>query len=166
MGAEEVNRIMIMMVVVTMMMMIIIIMVMITITIMKEIKSKGITGGGGSKQTRTEDLGFTQDDIAKWNQYSVKIDEFFETLKQLQIDFTILDGSKLKSDVSKLTKAQETFVTKTSIESMTKDVAKIKTDRQFEVISNISVVFTAPPAPIPPLTTTIFFPSNVNVPHV
>ena len=39
-----------------------------------------------------------------------------------------MDGSKLKSDVSKLNKAQDTFVLKTSIESMTKDVAKIKTD--------------------------------------
>ena len=47
----------------------------------EEIKSKGVTGGGGASQTRPEDLGFTPADIAKWNQYNTRIDESYETLK-------------------------------------------------------------------------------------
>ena len=90
----------------------------------------------GVKPSQVQDLGFTPEDIAKWNDNLKKAEELDERIKQVQIDVTILDGAKIKSDISNLTKAQQTFMTKDAVSNLMADVKKIRNeiaDNSYEV---------------------------------
>ena len=90
----------------------------------------------GVKPSQVQDLGFTPEDIAKWNDNLKKAEELDERIKQVQIDVTILDGAKIKSDISNLTKAQQTFMTKEAVTNLMADVKKIRNeiaDNSYEV---------------------------------
>ena len=63
-------------------------------------------------------------------------EEHAELIKQLQIDLTIMDGPKIKSDITSLIKAGQTYMTKDEIARLTEDVKKIRieiADNGYEV---------------------------------
>ena len=49
-------------------------------------------------------------------------------IKNLQIEFAMLDGAKVKSDISALIKAGQTYMTKDAVARMTEDVKKIRVE--------------------------------------
>ncbi len=60
---------------------------------------------GATKAKDPNEPVLTHEDIAKWNGYSTVIYENCELIKQLQIELTIVDGAKIKSDITTLRKA-------------------------------------------------------------
>jgi len=75
-------------------------------------------GSGGDKPSKAVNLGFTPEDVEKWNKNCERSNELDEKIRQVQINLEILDGSKIKTDISTLTKNQNNFMTKESVEGM------------------------------------------------
>lgn len=46
----------------------------------------------------------TNEDVARWNGYEIPMAEEAEKVNQLQIEFTMLNGGKIKEDIMTLTK--------------------------------------------------------------
>ena len=92
--------------------------------------------GVNAKTSDDNGTGATPEQIAKWDGVCEKSEELAELIKQNQIDLTMLQGDKIKSDITTLKQQVVTFVTKESIERMTEDVKKIRieiADNGYEV---------------------------------
>ena len=61
------------------------------------------------------ELNISADDLIKWHTANELSEEHAELIKQLQIDLTIMDGPKIKDDITNLVKAGKTYMTKDEI---------------------------------------------------
>ena len=78
------------------------------------------------------------EDAEKWNNNCARSEELAELIKQLQIEMTVLDGSKIKADLLTLMKAAPNLVTKEDTERITDDVKKFRieiADSSYEIQS-------------------------------
>ena len=74
--------------------------------------------------------------MIKWHTAFESSEEHAELIKQLQIDLTIMDGPKIKDDITNLVKAGKTYMTKDEVQRLTDDVKKIRieiADNGYEV---------------------------------
>ena len=98
----------------------------------QSIKENGVN----AKPTDDNSKGATPEQIAKWDGVCLRSEELAKLIQQNQIDLAMLQGDKIKSDITTLKQQVMTFVTKESIERMTEDVKKIRieiADNGYEV---------------------------------
>jgi len=71
---------------------------------LEQLKTNGLAAAPAKPDEATQ-LGITADDVIKWHEAYENSVEHAELIKTLQIDLTVMDGPKIKTDISGLIKA-------------------------------------------------------------